>query len=304
MAVGSQVAGPLPRSRLRSWREVALAYLLLTKPRIIVLLLVTTVTAMVLAAEGLPSIWLIALTLVGGGLTAGGANAVNCYLDRDIDKLMTRTHDRPVPAGRLEAEHALLFGLLLGAAGVLALETFVNSLAALLALGANTFYVLVYTMWLKRTTTQNIVIGGAAGAMPPLVGWAAVTGSLDLPALALFGIILTWTPPHFWALALIYSADYQRAGVPMLPNTGGVRKTTNQILLYSLLLVAVSLSLVASGAVGYLYLAVSLLLGAPFIFFAYQLWRVPSNRHALRLFKYSLYYLALLFITVMVDTFI
>jgi protoheme IX farnesyltransferase len=281
---------------------VALAYVLLTKPRIIVLLLVTTVPAMVLAASGFPSLRLIALTLAGGALTAGGANAVNCYLDRDIDKLMNRTHHRPVPAGRLEAEHALLFGLLLGAAGVLALEAFVNSLAALLALGANAFYVLVYTVWLKRTTAQNIVIGGAAGAMPPVVGWAAVSGTLDLPALVLFGVILIWTPPHFWALALVYSSDYERAGVPMLPIASGVRKTTDQILLYSILLVAVSLSLMASGTVGYVYLVAALLLGAPFIFFAYRLWRAPSNRHALRLFKYSLYYLALLFLTVMGDT--
>ncbi len=304
MAVEPQVAGPLPRSRLRSWREAILAYVILTKPRIIVLLLVTTVTAAVLAADGLPSIRLLALTLVGGALTAGGANSVNCYLDRDIDRLMTRTHGRPIPAGRLEAGHALLFGLLLGATGILILEAFVNSLAALLALGANAFYVLVYTIWLKRTTAQNIVIGGAAGAMAPLVGWAAVTGSLDLPALALFGIILTWTPPHFWALALIYSSDYQRAGVPMLPITNGVAKTTDQILLYSLLLVAVSVSLRASGAAGYLYLATSLVLGAPFIFFAYQLRQAPSNRGALRLFRYSLYYLALLFIAVIVDTYV
>lgn len=302
MAVGSQVAGLISRPRLRLWREVTLAYLLLTKPRIIVLLLVTTVPAMVLAAAGIPSLWLIAITLVGGALTAGGANAINCYLDRDIDRLMNRTRSRPVPAGRLEAEHALLFGLLVGAAGVLTLEAFVNSLAALLALGANAFYIIIYTVWLKRTTAQNIVIGGAAGAMPPLVGWAAVTGSLDLPAFVLFGIILIWTPPHFWALALVYSSDYERAGVPMLPLTRGVRETTVHILVYSVLLVGVSALLVTSGAIGYLYLAASLALGGPFVFLAYRLWREPSNRQAIRLFKYSLYYLALLFVAVMVDT--
>ena len=302
MAVGPQVAGLIPRPRLRLWREVAVAYLRLTKPRIIVLLLVTTVPAMVLAAAGIPSLWLIAITLVGGALTAGGANAINCYLDRDIDRLMNRTRSRPLPAGRLEAEHALLFGLFVGAAGVLTLEAFVNTPAALLALGANAFYVIIYTVWLKRTTAQNIVIGGAAGAMPPLVGWAAVTGSLDLPAFVLFGIILIWTPPHFWALALVYSSDYERAGVPMLPLTRGVHETTVHILAYAVLLVVVSTLLVTSSAIGYLYLGASLALGGPFVFLAYRLWREPSNHHALRLFKYSLYYLALLFVAVMVDT--
>jgi protoheme IX farnesyltransferase len=288
------------RPRLGIWALLR-AYLSLTKPRIISLLLVTTVPTMIVANNGMPSLRLIVLTLIGGTLAAAGANTINCYIDRDIDGIMARTRGRPLPSGVVEPERALLFGLALGAGSFLLLTFSVNLLSALLALSALAFYVFVYTIWLKRTTTQNIVIGGAAGAMPPLVGWAAVTGSLGWPVLLLFGIIFLWTPPHFWALALRYRNDYARAGVPMLPVVRGEKETARQIVLYSVLLVAATIALVPVASMGALYLACALVLGTGFVWLAVQLWRDPTPRSCLALFTYSLAYLALLYVSMGVD---
>ena len=280
------------------------AYLSLTKPRIIVLLLITTVPAMIIAERGMPSLWLVLLTLVGGTLAAGGANAINCYVDRDIDGIMSRTRDRALPAGSVAPGRALAFGISLGVNAFAGLALTVNLLSAALALTALAFYVFVYTLWLKRTTTQNIVIGGAAGAMPPLVGWAAVTGGLDWPALVLFGIVVLWTPPHFWALALLYRADYERAGVPMLPVVRGVAETQRQIMLYSIALVAITLVLVPIAGMGYLYLGSALLLGGGFLGFAFRLWRDATPKANRGLFFYSLAYLGLLFGAMGLDQFV
>ncbi len=293
----------VPRPR-RGVRETVLAYLSLTKPRIISLLLITTVPAMIVAKRGMPSIGLIALTLVGGALAAGGANTINCYLDRDIDGIMARTRKRPLPAGSISPEAALLFGIGLGIAAFEVLAIGVNLLSAALAMAALAFYVLVYTVWLKRSSAQNIVIGGAAGAMPPLVGWAAVRGSLDWPVLVLFGIIFLWTPPHFWALALRYRSDYAEAGVPMLPVVRGEAETNRQILLYSVLLVAVSVLLAPVAGMGWLYLASATLLGVLFLWFALRQWREARPATSKALFSYSLLYLALLYVSMGLDRFV
>jgi protoheme IX farnesyltransferase len=285
----------------RSARQSARAYFLLTKPRIIELLLVTTVPTMFIAARGVPSPWLMAATLFGGALSAASANVLNCYLDRDIDALMRRTARRPLPAHRVEPGDALRFGLVLGVAGFVWLWATVNLLSAALATAAILFYVFVYTLGLKRRSTQNIVIGGAAGAVPVLVGWSAVTGRVDLPALVLFAIIFYWTPPHFWALSLRYKDDYAAAGVPMLPVVRGARETSNQILYYTVLLVAVTLLLFPAGRMGALYLATAVALGAAFIWRALELRRDLSGRRALRLFSFSNTYLALLFCAMAVD---
>jgi len=282
-------------------RQTARDYLALTKPRIVVLLLITTVPAMVLADGALPSIWLVLLTLAGGTLSAAGANAINCYLDRDIDGIMHRTRGRPLPAGAIEPERALLFGVALGLAGFEVLALGVNLLSAALATSALLFYVFVYTIWLKRSSPQNIVIGGAAGAMPPVIGWAAVTGSLDWPALVLFGIIFLWTPPHFWALAQRYRADYARAGVPMLPVVRDEAETNRQILLYSVLVVAASVLLAPVGGAGYVYLGTALALGAGFLWLALRLWRNPRPSASRALFLYSLLYLGALFVAIALD---
>ncbi len=293
--------GSVAAQTARDFRTTALAYLRLTKPRIIVLLLITTVPAMILAEGGMPSPWLILATLFGGAVAAGGANAMNCYFDRDIDALMQRTRGRPLPAGQVEPEKAAAFGIMLGGLGFLVLEAFVNLLAAFLTLGAFAFYVLVYTLVLKRTTPLNIVIGGAAGAVPPLVGWAAVTGRVEAPALVLFGIVVLWTPPHFWALALNYSHDYERAGVPMLPVVAGPDETRRHILLHTVALVAVSLLLPLSGETGVIYLTASLVLGGVFLVYALRLWWDRSARASAALFRYSIVYLGLLFAAVAVD---
>ena len=290
-------AGPRALDTLR-------AYLALTKPRIVVLLLVTTLPAMILAGDGLPSAWLAFVTLVGGALAAGGANAINCYLDRDIDAIMARTKGRPVPAGFVEPERALLFGIVLGVISFQLLALTVNLASAFLALGALAFYVFVYTMWLKRSTDQNIVIGGAAGAMPPLVGWAAVTGGLDWSAALLFGVIFLWTPPHFWALALRYRADYAKAAVPMMPVVRGEAETNRQSLLYTLALVACSLALVPVASMGPVYTATAALLGAGFLVLSLRLWRNPGPGASKAVFTYSLGYLALLFVAIGVDPFV
>ncbi|HEY7780905.1 MAG TPA: heme o synthase [Ktedonobacterales bacterium] len=279
----------------------AAAYLALMKPHVTVLLLGTTLAAMTVAVGGMPAVGLVVATLVGGAMAAGSANAINCYWDRDIDRVMGRTRGRPLPAGRISDTQALIFGIILGAASFAVLAIFVNLLAAGLALAAILFYVFVYTMWLKRSTPQNIVIGGAAGAVPVLVGWAAVTHSVGLAAVWMFLIIFLWTPPHFWALSLVLKKDYERAGVPMLPVVRGEGETHKQILLYTALLIASSLGLVVTHTLGYIYLGVALLLGAGLLAYAIHLARTRTLKNAHALFWFSNYYLALLFAAMVVD---
>jgi protoheme IX farnesyltransferase len=271
------------------------------KPRIVLLLLIVTLATMVVAEGGLPSASLVVFTLLGGGLAAGAGNAINCYFDRDIDALMTRTRGRPIPALRLESRHALVFGLVLTVISFALLAFFVNWWAAFIALGAILFYTMVYTVWLKRTTPQNIVIGGAAGAVPPLVGWVAVRGELDAAALVLFAIIFYWTPPHFWALALLRSGDYRKAGVPMLPLIVGEAGAKRHILLYAVLLAAVSLLLIPVNAMGLLYLGAALLLGAIFVALAVRLYLDRTVAAARGLFMFSTSYLGLLFASMVAD---
>jgi len=278
-----------------------LAYVRLTKPRIVLLLVITTIPAMILADGGLPSPWLIVATVLGGSVVAGGANAMNMYFDRDIDGLMLRTRDRPVPAGQIEPEKAALFGLALALGGFLFLEWTVNLLAAALTLAAFGFYVLVYTLVLKRTTPLNIVIGGAAGAMPPVIGWAAVTNEVAVPAVIMFAIVTLWTPPHFWALSLNYSRDYERAGVPMLPVVAGPAQTRRQIFGYSVALVVMSLLLAFWSSAGVIYFLTACALGGGFLYFAVRLWRSSSVKAAADLFRYSIAYLALLFSAIAID---
>jgi protoheme IX farnesyltransferase len=296
----------------RATLDTVQAYVALTKPRIIELLLVTTVPAMVLATRDLPGVdlpvfgWLVFWTLAGGTLAAGSANAINCYLDRDIDELMTRTRRRPLPAHQVEPARAVVFGIALGVISIALMAWFVNLVAAFLTLLAIAFYVVVYTVLLKRSTTQNIVIGGAAGALPPVIGWAAVTGEVGIPALLLFALVFYWTPPHFWALALRIRRDYAAAGVPMLPVVRGVPETARQIGLYSILLVAISLVFFAVARMGIVYLAAAVILGALFLVQAYRLWRQASSperslAQSIRLYRYSITYLTLLFIAVAVD---
>ncbi len=277
------------------------AYVALTKPRIVVLLLVTTVPAMVLAQRGLPSLGLVAATLLGGMLTAGSANALNQYLERDIDEKMKRTRSRPLPSHSVDPRGALVFAIVLGVTGFVWLTIVVNLLSALLAASAILFYVLVYTLLLKRSTPQNIVIGGAAGAVPVLVGWSAVTGTVGAPAWVMFSIIFLWTPPHFWALAMRYRDDYAAAGVPMLPVVRGDRSTTFQILLYAIVLVAATLFLSPVGGLGALYAVTAAVLGCGFIYRAVQLRWEPNGETALKLFRYSVSYLGLLFAAIAVD---
>jgi len=290
------------RTRLAAvapWRTVVSDYLEMTKPRVQSLLLFTTVTTMYVAGD--PSPGLVLLTCLGGALSAGGAGAINHALDRDVDALMKRTASRPVPAGRVSPGAAIAFGVLLGCASFALLALTVNALAAVLAMAGLLGYVLVYTVWLKRATPQNIVIGGAAGAVPPLVAWAAVSGGLSGTALYLFAIVFFWTPAHFWALSLLMKEDYARAGVPMLPVVRGERETRRQILLYSVLLYAVSQLPFCAGAFGATYLAASITLGAAFIAGAAVLYRRADRRSALRLYLYSLAYLALLFGAMVAD---
>ena len=273
------------------------AYVELTKPRIIELLLTTTLPAMVLAADGWPGWWLAIATLIGGTLSAAGANVINQVMDSDIDRVMRRTRGRPIPTHRVGEQAAMVFGIILGIMGFVWLLVTTNLLAASLSTIALLFYVVIYTLFLKRTSTQNIVIGGAAGAIPPLVGWAAVTGSLSVPAWVLFGIIFFWTPPHFWALALRYDEDYQGAGVPMLPGIGGTAMTANHIVLYSFVTVGVSLLL--APWVGWIYLAAVVVLGAWLIAGAFHL-RANSGM-AMRYFTATNGYLAGVFLAVAID---
>ena len=271
------------------------AYVALTKPRIIELLLVTTVPTMIVAAAGWPGGWLVLATLVGGSLAAGGANAINMYVDRDIDKLMKRTANRPLVTGELEPSRALVFAVVLEVLAFVELAVLVNLLSAVLALSATLFYVFVYTLWLKRTSTQNIVIGGAAGAMPVLVGWSAVTGRLAVAPLVLFALIFVWTPPHFWALAIKYRDDYAAAEVPMLPVVESFERTARQTVVYSVLVWAVSLVFAPVAGMGPLYWVTALVLGAGFLWSALRLRRDKTVARAMGLFGYSITYLTLLF---------
>jgi heme o synthase len=286
----------LPTSGIR---QVVADYVALTKPRVQLLLLLTTVTTMYVAGD--PSVELVLATCLGGSLSAGGAGAVNHWFDRDIDAQMPRTATRPVPAGRIAPGAALGFGLLLGALSFAWLTVAVNPLSAVLSLAGFLGYVLVYTMWLKRTTPQNIVIGGAAGAVPPLVGWAAVTGRVDPAALYLFAIVFYWTPPHFWALSLLMKDEYARVGVPMMPVVRGEAETRRQILLYTLLLAVLTLLPVLFGYFGAIYGAVAFTLGAAFVVLAVRLQRRADRRSALRTYLFSLAYLAALFCAMVLD---
>lgn len=279
-----------------------LDYLALTKPKIISLLLITAVGGMFLAEQGIPPTGLLCLVLLGGTLGAGGANALNHYLDRDIDQLMARTAGRPLPGRRLEPRSALIFGVFLNVLAFVVLGFWVNLLAASLTVGATLFYVLVYTGWLKRATTQNIVIGGAAGAVPPMVGWAAVTGGLDLPALYLFAIVFFWTPPHFWALSLLIRGDYAQAGIPMMPVVMGDRETARSIVLHSVTLVALTLLIFTVEELGLIYLTGASTLGAVFLYGAWRVLSIGARVDVLRLYLYSLLYLTALFVFIMVDS--
>lgn len=276
-------------------------YISLTKPGVITLLILTTIVGMYITPAGVPGLALVAWTCLGGWLMASGAHAVNCWADRDIDINMGRTSRRPIPSGRIPAWHALVLGIALGALAFAILAVFVNLVAALLSLAGYLYYVIIYTRWLKRSTAQNIVIGGGAGAFPPLVGWAAVTGGLSLPSLLLFAIIFYWTPPHFWALALIRAKDYARAGVPMLPVVAGEAETHRQIVVYTLIMLVVSLLPTPLGMFGLPYMLMALAFGAIFLRYALLLRRDGTIPAAWALYKYSLLYLALLFVAMVVD---
>jgi len=282
-------------------RQTIANYVDLMKPHVTVLLLGVTAAAMAIARQGLPPLALVIPTLLGGAMAAGSANCINCYIDRDIDQIMGRTQRRSLPSGRVEPRQALVFGILLGAGSFIILTAFVNLLSAVLACSGILFYVFVYTMWLKRSTVQNIVIGGAAGAVPVLVGWAAITNNLSLPAIWLFAIIFFWTPPHFWALSLLIQKDYEKAGIPMLPVIKGEAETRRQILLYSLLLLALTLVLFAMGIMGYFYLAGAVILGGGLVYLAIRLWRDQSKKWARTLFWYSNMYLAAIFAIMVLD---
>src|SRR5918994_89287 len=289
---------------LKSVRQPGLVadLITLTKPRIISLLLVTTVAPMFITPEGVPSVALVFWVVIGGYLMAGGANAINMWFDRDIDDKMSRTRLRPIPAGRIRATSGLAFGVVLGAIAFGIFWYQVNPLSAWLALGGLLFYVFVYTIWLKRSSPQNIVIGGAAGAFPPLVGWAAMTGGLDLAAVYLFAIIFYWTPPHFWALALVKQVDYARAGIPMMPVARGEARTKYEMLVYTLILLPLTILPSFFGALGPFYGVVAALLGARLLWYCIRVLRErPVTPVAWGMYRYSLLYLALLFVAMGVD---
>jgi protoheme IX farnesyltransferase len=270
-------------------------YLALTKPRIIELLLVTTVPTMLVAEQGMPSVWLIVATVIGGTFAAGGANAINMYVDRDIDSVMRRTRNRPLVTGLIEPGHALVFAIGLEVAAFAWLWGFVNLLSAVLAVSACLFYVFVYTLWLKRTSTSNIVIGGAAGAAPVLIGWSAVTDSLAWEPWLLFAVIFFWTPPHFWALAVRYKDDYAAADVPMLPVVASLRSTSIRILAYTAVVWALTLVFAPVADMGPTYWVAAVVLGAVFLAFAVRLYLDPTPKRAMRLFSWSISYVTLLF---------
>jgi protoheme IX farnesyltransferase len=271
------------------------AYIALTKPRIIELLLITTVPTMVVAARGLPPLGLTVATVVGGTLAAGGANAINMFVDRDIDKIMKRTAKRPLVTGEMTPRAALTFAIGLEIVAFVELWALVNLLSAVLAVSATLFYVFVYTLWLKRSTSNNIVIGGAAGAVPVLIGWSAVTNSLGLAPIVLFAVIFVWTPPHFWALAIKYKDDYAAADVPMLPAVASFTTVARQIVIYTVALWACSLLFAEVAGMGLIYVGSAVVLGAVFLLFAIQLQRDHTAARAMRLFSYSISYVTLLF---------
>ncbi len=281
-------------------RRIA-AYVALTKPRIIELLLVTTVPAMVVAERGLPSLGLVAATVVGGTLAAGGANATNMVIDRDIDRIMARTRHRPLASGVLDPGPALAFAVALQVVAFALLWATVNLLSAVLAVGAGLFYIFVYSLWLKRTHRSNIVIGGAAGAMPPVIGWTAVTGEIGLPAVGLFLLVFLWTPPHFWALAMRHADDYHEAGVPMLPSVTTAGRCADRILAYAVAVVAVSVALTWVADLGAVYLVVAVVTGGLFLAHAWALRRDPVPARAMRVFGYSITFLGLVFVAMAVD---
>lgn len=283
-----------PRSKLAG-------YIALTKPRIIELLLITTVPTMVVAEGGWPSVWLMVVTLVGGSLAAGGANAINMYIDRDIDALMERTKNRPLVTGLISPRNALIFAVSLEIVAFAVLWSGANLLSACLALSATLFYVFVYSLWLKRTSSQNIVIGGAAGAVPVLVGWAAVTNSLDWTPWLLFLLIFLWTPPHFWALAIRHREDYSAAGVPMLPSVATPERVSASMTRYTIALVATSLVVVPVADMGPVYAVSAVVLGAVFLWGTIALGRRPAPAAAMRLFSFSISYISLLFVALTVD---
>lgn len=282
-------------------RSRVAAYVALTKPRIIELLLVTTVPTMVVAARGVPSGWLVLATLLGGTLAAGGANAINMYVDRDIDRIMRRTRNRPLVTGEIEPANALAFAVALEVTAFVLLWTAVRPLSAVLAVSATLFYVFVYTLWLKRTSTNNIVIGGAAGAVPVLVGWSAVTGGLGLAPLVLFALIFLWTPPHFWALAIRYRDDYAAAEVPMLPAVASMADTCRQIERYTFAVVATSLLLAPTAHLGIVYVFAAASSGVVFLVRAFGLRRDPSPKRAMQLFAWSITYVTILFSAMAAD---
>jgi len=284
-----------PRLTVPTVRSQIADYVALTKPRIIELLLVTTVPTMIVAAKGMPSVWLIAATVIGGTLAAGGANAINMYVDRDIDRVMARTRNRPIASGRIAPRNALIFAVTLEVVAFFFLWATVNLLSAVLAVSACLFYVFVYTLWLKRTSSRNIVIGGAAGAAPVLIGWSAVTNSLAWAPVVLFAVIFYWTPPHFWALAIRYRDDYAKVEVPMLPVVASLRTTATRILGYTLLLWALTILFAPVAGMGALYLGTALVLGAVFTWFAVRLLRDPTPKVAMRVFGWSITYITLLF---------
>jgi len=276
-------------------------FVALTKPRIIELLLVTTVPTMIVADKGIPSLWLIAATVIGGTLAAGGANAINMYVDRDIDALMKRTQNRPLVTGVIEPTEALVFAVAIEVVAFAWLWAFVNLLSAVLAVAACLFYVFVYTLWLKRSSSSNIVIGGAAGAAPVLIGWAAVTGDLSLAPFVLFAVIFFWTPPHFWALAIRYKDDYAAADVPMLPAVASFRTTARQMLGYTLVVWALTLVFAPIAGLGLIYVAAAVVLGAVFTYFAVEVLRTESPKVAMRMFTFSITYLTVLFAVMALD---
>lgn len=277
------------------------AYVALTKPRIIELLLVTTVPVMVVAEQGIPSLWLMVATVIGGTLSAGGANAVNMWVDRDIDAVMERTQNRPLVTGAVTPTAALVFAVCIEAFSFVWLWVLVNPLSAWLALAACLFYVFVYTLWLKRTSTQNIVIGGAAGAAPVLIGWSAVTDTVSLSAVALFGVVFFWTPPHFWALAIRYSDDYTAADVPMLPSVSSLRNTTTQMLVHTAAMVACSLLFGYTESMGLIYWIGAVVAGTAFLGLTWRVRRTGSASDAMKLFHFSITYLTLLFVVMALD---
>jgi protoheme IX farnesyltransferase len=298
----------LGRKARWSWSTIR-AYVALTKPRIIELLLVTTLPTMVVAQRGLPPVWLMAATLAGGALAAGGANAINMVVDRDIDRIMNRTKNRPLVTGAMTPAAALVFAILLEVAAFAELSLAVNLLSAVLAVSATLFYVFVYTLWLKRRSSQNIVIGGAAGAVPVLVGWAAVTDSLAWAPVVMFAIIFIWTPPHFWSLAVRYKEDYRAADVPMLPVVASMKRTTTEIVYYTVALVAVTFLLGPVAHLGWIYMITAALLGAGFLYLVTRLWGLArtgqvSGRDAMKVFGYSITYLTVLFVAMAGDVLI